>query len=132
MQQSFSNEPSHPDDQSYPLTLSQRALQRDLRGYYIAIFLHPYPGEHGRSRSGRFITGIGSTFNPDDCRASKQDIIHFINTRKWIFIRLGSKCREHEHRVGYMELRDGTLTMYNSYQFAYVLGPTITIGLENI
>ena len=84
----------------------------------MALLLHPYPDEQERSRSGRFIPGMGSTSNIDDCRASKQGIIHFINTRKWIFIRLGSKCREHEHPVGYMELRDGTLTMYISYQLA--------------
>ena len=48
-----------------------------------------------------------------------------------------SKCREHNCRVGYMELRDGTLTMYMPYQFACVaqriggtLGATVTNFVE--
>ena len=73
------------DLQSYPLTFSQRALQRDLRRDYMVVLLHPYPREHGRSRSGRFTPDMGNT---EDCRASKQIIIHIINHRKWTFLRL--------------------------------------------
>ena len=139
MQQSFSNEPSQHGDQAYPLTFSQRAVYRDLRGIYMAILLHPHPDDHERSRSGGFIPGMGGTGNTDDCRASKQGIIYFINNRKCTFLRLGSKCREHKHSVAYVELGDGPLTMYISYRFAYVarciggtVGATVTIWSENI